>query len=113
MGVYDLETKTDYGSIILACFAGVYMVVGISKLFGYVFFDGKLILGCAICSVAFATISILETLVNGYKQAEKIILSQIKLQGKNASQTDKCDEIHENYTRKINWIHKIHLQQFP
>lgn len=100
-----MESKTDYGLIILTCFAIVYTIVGISKLFGCVF-SGRLILGCAICSVAFATISILETLVSGYKQAEKNVISQIKLHGGGTLPTDKYNKIHENYMRKINLIHK-------
>lgn len=100
-----MEFKTDYGGIILTCFAVIYVMVGISRLFGCDI-DGKLILGCAICSVAFATISILETLVNGYKQAENAILFQIKLQGKNTSVINKCHEIRDNYTRKMNIIHR-------
>lgn len=95
-----MESKTDYGLIILTCFAIVYTIVGISRLFGYAF-SGRLILGCAICSVAFATISILETLVSGYKQAEKIPLHR-----EGTLPTNKYNEIHENYTRKINLIHK-------
>lgn len=100
-----MESKTDYGLIILTCFAIVYTIVGISRLFGYVF-SGKLILGCAICSVAFATISILETLITGYKQAEKTIIFQVKLHGGDTLLTHKYNEIHENYMKKINLIHK-------
>lgn len=101
-----MESKTDYGFIILMCFALVYMLVGLSKLVGFVF-NGKLILGCAICSVAFAVMSILESLIAGYKQAEQSIISQIKLQNENALSTSKQNEIHNNYVRKINWIHKL------
>ena len=100
-----MVSKTDYGLIILTCFAIVYTIVGISRLFGYAF-SGRLILGCAICSVAFATISILETLVSGYKQAEKNVISKIPLHGEGTLPTNKYNEIHENYTRKINLIHK-------
>lgn len=74
-----MESKTDYGFIFIIGLAIVYLLIGILKLSGYGYiFDGKIILGCSICSVAFAITSILETLVTGYKQAEKSIMSKMK-----------------------------------
>lgn len=101
-----MESKTDYGFIFIIGLAIVYLLIGILKLSGYGYiFDGKIILGCSICSVAFAITSILETLVTGYKQAEKSIMSKMK--EKNKSNNNVYKQIHENYINKINWLHKI------
>ena len=101
-----MESKTDYGFIFTISFAIAYFLIGILKLCGYGYiFDGKIILGCSICSVAFAITSILETFVTGYKKAEKSITS--KMNDKNKSDNNAHEKIHENYIKKINWLHKL------
>lgn len=95
-----MESQTDYGFIIIICLAVAYMLVGLLRLTGY-FYDGKIILICSLCSVIFAIISIIETLVTGYKQAQKSLLSQMESDNYNYA------EIQKNYTKKINWLHKL------
>lgn len=103
----DLESKTDYGFIFIVGFAIAYLLTGLLKLYGYAF-SGKIMLGCSICSVAFAITSILETFVTGYKQAEKSVISKITDKNQSNPQVYEMYKImQENYMRKINWLHKL------
>lgn len=101
-----MESKTDYGFIFIISFAIAYFLIGILKLCGYGYiFDEKIILGCSICSVAFAVTSILETFVTGYKKGEKSVIS--KINDKHELSNNAHEKIHENYIKNINLLHKL------
>ena len=99
-----MENKTNYGLVFISAFAVSYLIIGILRISGHMF-DGKLYLLCSISSTVFAFISILESFVDGLKQAEQEVLSKIKkMKLQVDDETIKINYIHEVYLRKINTL---------
>ena len=95
-----MELRTNYGLIFIFALAIAYILIGIIRLLGYNL-PSKLLLMCSIFSVMFAIISLLESFVTGYKQAENELLHKI-----NVKKT-KITDLHEKYVDIINFLHKL------